>query len=126
MGEGIGPQALHDSQLIGMPGKLRQGVGDPQARLAMLAEGPLRTEERLLLERAAADLELDLLPITLLELGLVVEQVHLRRTAIHVEKNAGLGPLAVGRLWRERPAVGRAGGRREKTILLEEAREGKA
>ena len=43
----------------------------------MLAEGPLRAEERLLLERAAADLELDLLPVTLLELGLVVEQVHL-------------------------------------------------
>ena len=77
MGEGIGPQALHDSQLIGMPGKLRQGVGDPQARLAMLAEGPLRAKERLLLKRSAADLELDLLPVTLLELGLVVKEVHL-------------------------------------------------
>ena len=43
----------------------------------MLAEGPLRAKERLLLKRSAADLELDLLPVTLLELGLVVEQVHL-------------------------------------------------
>ena len=109
-----------------MPGKLRQGVGDPQARLAMLAEGPLRAEERLLLKRAAADLEFDFLAVTLLELGLVVEQVHLRRTAVHVEKNAGLRPLAVGRLRRERPAVGRAGSRREKTVLLEETRESKA
>lgn len=92
----VGVHRADDRQFIGNPGDVRQQLADPGSSLAVLRElmgrpqhfrVPLDEREFLVLEqfiRAGLHVEL-------YELGLVVEQILLRRRAGHFEINNAAG-----------------------------------
>ena len=108
-------------------GDVGQRIGAPLARLAVPAN------LRLLASsfggaRRGGGFPSDRLAVALLQLGLVVEEVHLRRTAVHEQEDAALGlDRKMLRLGREQiglaPARVPVEGAGQKSILLEHGRQ---
>ncbi len=90
---------LHDGDVVGDGGQVRQEVGDLLARLAVPAEVEWRAEDLgCALDEGEAlaldDLGRNVLPVVLAQGGLVIEEVELRRRARHEQEDDLLG------LWR--------------------------
>src|SRR5690606_19376896 len=80
----VGPHRADHAQLVGDPVEMRERVGEPHAALAISREGPSRAEEhrRARSEREALAAKVALgarLAIETHELGLVVEEIEVRR-----------------------------------------------
>ena len=88
MREGVHVKGLDDCELVHLQGEVRQGIGTPLSGLAVLLEFSPRCQQRLLLDSASANFDVDRLPIAFLQLGFVVEQVEVRRPAVHEQKDA--------------------------------------
>ena len=91
MGERVHVERLDHRQLVHVLRDVRERVRAPQTGLPVLLELALRSEHLQPLGLIAPPLDIDLLAVVLLEFGLVVEQIHVRRTAIEIEEDAGLG-----------------------------------
>ena len=108
----VGPHRVDDRHVVDDRGEVRQQLADPRAALAVLGELVGRAEElgRALDEGEPLALE-DFLgagrAVELVELGLVVEQVVLRRRAGHVQVD---DPLGLGRQQRRPWGEGVVGG----------------
>ena len=89
MRKGIHVKGLNDGELVHVTGHIRQGIRAPEAGLSVLFEHALCAKQLGLLDLATANLHVHLLAVVLLQLRLVVEQIHLRWPTIHVEVNAG-------------------------------------
>ena len=93
---------------VGLPGQQGEELRNPQARLAVLGELEGGAEEPGA-AAVAADRRGPARP--LVELGLVVEQVDVRRPAVHAQEDDPLGPRGeVRRLGGEGTAGGARGG----------------
>ena len=95
----------------------------------MLAPGALAGQELGRLQGAPPDLHVHRLPVPLLQLGFVIEQIHLRRPAVHEEKNARLGPerevSGAGRRKRDAGGGG-VGDLAEESVLVQQRRQRQA
>src|SRR5262249_50798986 len=94
-----------------------------------LAKRSLRAHEPAAANRAAANFQIDLLPVAALQLGFVVERVHLRRAAVHEEKNAVFRLAGKMRRALSEGGCGRSrreGVLREEAVSIEEVGEGQS
>ena len=78
-----------DAQVVGLLGQLGEDLRDPQPRLAVLGELERRAEE---LGPAAVAADGRGFARLLVQLGLVVEQIDVRRPAVHAQEDDPLGP----------------------------------
>ena len=123
--------ALHERDVVHARGQVREQVAHPRAALAVLAEVPLGAHHAALVAVAAAalGLHLDGLPVVLVELGLVVEGVHVARAAVHEQEDHALGlarelrRLRHQRVRHGRLAVERHGLLRQEAVLHQHAGE---
>ena len=127
VGEAVGIQRFDDRDLVHLRREMGQRVGAPLAGLAVLPKSALRPEQLAGLNRTSALLEIRCLTVPPLQFGFVVEQVHLRRTAVHEEKDAGLG--ADARECRRGPEVCQIGDGcsspgRKKALPIQQGTEG--
>jgi hypothetical protein len=127
--EAVRVERLDDRKLVHLRRKMRQRVRAPLAGLTVLFEAALRAEQFPGGDIAAARFEVRGLAVTLLQLGLVVEQIHLRRPAIHEEEDAGLRALRQMRdlrSCRTNPRRRRHRLRTEEAVLIQQGRERQA
>ena len=84
-------ERFDDSHLVHVTGDPWKRLGAPEPRLAAPLELAPRSQQLLFLDTPAANLDINRLAVVLLQIGLVVKEIHLRRTAVHEEKDAALG-----------------------------------
>ena len=98
MGWRIGVQSADEAELVHVPRRLREELGNPGAGLTVLGEAEPRGGEGAAAGSDAA--------IAGLEHRLVLPRVHLRHRAFHEQEDDPLGASAKMRLtWRQRPGL---------------------